>query len=492
MQVLTPTTAAQRIVRRASAGNRPTPADYEAHLVIQDKHEQIVAYRPNRAQLDFREKRTGRDLVLKARQMGLSTEIQAQNFVEANVRRVRSATLAHDDKGTSLLRSMAERFWLGLPETMRPPRGLDNATTTTYPVTGSEVTIVTAGGRNKGRAGTYSIVHGSEVAFWPDAGAIMAGLMQGVPTGGSIVLESTPNGAQGWFYERCMEALDGDSDWTLHFYPWYWDDGYRLDADIALPLTDDEQRLMAEHSLDVQQIAWRRSKQRELGRLFQQEYPEDPRTCFLVSGNGYFSDIRALDDVYTAPTNATPAPGHAYTAGLDFAQTSDFTVLSIGDVPARCEVELIRLNKLSWSEMRGRVVTACKRWGVKTLFAEANSMGSTNIEELAKELRAADTPTQIVAFQTTAQSKPPLISGLHWALDEGGLKLLPDPVGRQEINTFVASQTINGNWKYEAANGGHDDTVIGRALMWHGMSTPVSFTFGDAPRSLSDLFGGIG
>ena len=213
--------------------------DYWPLLRIQDKRDNLIPLRLNRVQKHLLANLTGRDLVLKARQMGLSTAIQADQFVTAITRRTRSATLAHDDAGTALLRRMAERFWVNLPDDVRPARGLDNATTTTYPQTGSEVFIATAGSKNKGRAGTYTRVHGSEVAFWPDAAATMAGLMQGVPDTGQVVLESTPNGAQGWFYERCMEALDGNGVWTLHFFPWWWDDGYRLPLEAGETLDYD-------------------------------------------------------------------------------------------------------------------------------------------------------------------------------------------------------------------------------------------------------------
>ena len=100
-------------------------------------------------------------------------------------------------------------------------------------------------------------------------------------------------------------------------------------------------------------------------------------------------------------------------------------------------------------------------------------MGSTNIEELEKELHAIGAPTKLQSFHTTSQSKPPLITGLHYALDEGGLKLLPDSAGRHELNTFAAFQSPSGAWKYEAANGGHDDTVIARALAWRALTRPT-------------------
>lgn len=442
------------------------------NLFIQDKDDRVIPYVPNRAQLEFRWRMTGRDLVLKARQLGMSTEIQAHHFERAVTERARCATLAHDDAGTQFLRRMADRFWQNLPDGIQPPRGIDNATTVTYPQTGSEVFIATAGSRNKGRAGTYRLVHGSEVAFWTDAAAVMAGLMQGVPEDGEIVLESTPNGATGWFYERCMEALDGESDWTLHFLAWWWDEAYALalDAGETLePYAADEQVLMDAEGLTPEQIKWRRKKQRELGRLFAQEYPEDPRTCFLVSGLGYFSDIVDLERVFSAPTDAQYNPNHRYLAGLDFAQQNDYLSLHVGDVTTLEEVALWHVNRRSWGDMRRGVLEYCLKWHVSELYAEANSIGAPNIEELRKEFAAAGCKTQITPFETTAQSKPMLITGFHWGMDEGGLKLLPDPTGKQEIHAYTAAQTANGHWKYEGLP--HDDTVIGRALLWYGMST---------------------
>lgn len=442
-------------------------SDYAAALVILDKRAQIVPYTPNAVQQSFIDNRTGRDLILKARQQGISTAIQADYFTTAVTRTSLQATLAHDADTTQKLRRMADRFYKGLPDHLRPPRGLDNATTTTYRNTGSEVTIATAGSTDVGRGGTYTHVHGSEVAFWRDAAGILAGLIQGVTPDGLIALESTPNGAQGWFYERCMEALDGDTTWKLHFFPWWHDAGYTLPVVEPLVYSDDEARLVEAHGLTAGQIAWRRAKQKELGRLFAQEYPEDPETCFLTSGDGYFDDITDLERVFAAPTNATPTPGHRYVAAFDFAQTNDYCAMSVIDETTKEEVELWRDNKKPWGDMRARCYQTCRKWGVHTLWPEKNSMGSTNIEELHKEFKRQGLETNIQPFDTTAESKPMIVVGFHWAIDEGGLKLLPDPTGRQEIRQYKAKQSPSGAWQYEGKP--HDDTVMVRMIAAHAV-----------------------
>lgn len=467
-----------------------TPEEVRDALKILDKYDNSIRFVPNKAQVDFRKHKKGRDLLLKARQMGFSTDIQAGHFEAVATRSARAVTLAHDDETTQKLRRMAKRFWESLPAHRRPKRVLDNATTTLYAGTGSEVTIATAGSVNLGRGGTYGLVHGSEVAFWKDASAIMGGMMQGVPIGyGEITLESTPNGAQGWFYDRCMEALDGNSDWALHFYAWWWDNDYRLALDDGevLDFSDDERALIAAHDLSPEQIKWRRKKQRELGRLFAQEYPEDPRTCFLTSGQGYFSDIADLERVFSAPTDAVYNPAHRYVAAFDFGQANDYSAVSVIDATTLEEVDLWRANRIPWGDIRARALATCQKWHVQTLHPERNSMGGTNIEELNKEFAAAGCKTTIAPFDTTPQSKPMMVTALHWALDEGGLKLLPDAAGKQEIYAYTASQLPSGAWKFEGLP--HDDTVIARMGAWHGMNAGTVFGIQNS-QELTDFFSG--
>lgn len=449
---------------KARALSRSSAVNYRDHLYILDKNERVIPFAPNAVQRDYLARRTSRNLILKARQQGISTIIQADHFVTAISETALIATLAHDDQTTQKLRRMAARFYDNLPAAIRPPRGLDNATTTTYPLTQSEVTIVTAGSKNAGRGGTYGRVHGSEVAFWKDAESVMAGIMQGVPDRGVIDLESTPNGAQGWFYEKCMAALEGRGDWSLFFYEWWWADEYRipLEDGESLDYTDIERQLITTHGLTANQIKWRRKKVDELKHLFLQEYPEDPRSCFLRSGLGYMGDIELA---FTAPVDAQPQAGHEYYAGLDFGQQNDFTVCSVIDKTTMRQVALLRVNQLAWADMRRQVRDLCKRWGVKVLKPETNSMGSTNIEALQNEFYADGVRTSIVPFTTTNATKTAGMATLRESLtDARGLRLLPDAVQKHEMSGLQAKQTLLGVWQIEAPANEHDDIPIANML----------------------------
>lgn len=443
-------------------------------LYILDKQQKVIPFLPKRAQEHFLAHMTGRDLILKARQMGFSTAIEAWLFKEALSKTARIGILAHDDETTQKMRDMHQLFYDQLPERRRPARAINNATRTYYPHTKSMVYIGTAGNTKQGRGGTYSHVHGSEVAFWKDAGQTLAGLMQGVPDDGYIVLESTPNGARGWFYQQCMDAIDGKGIWALHFYAWWWDDGYQipLEPDEVLEYTGEEQALVDEHGLSPAQIKWRRNKINELHESFKQEYPEDPYSCFLASGNSYFGNI---EHVFVASKLLAPLPGRRYIAGLDFGQADDYTVLAIFDAQSFEMVAMLRINRLLWQEMRRQISIWANRFHADVI-GEANSMGETNIELLQSGETLADgsriDPISLTPFDTTPQSKPPLIQGLHHALHESGMTLLDDPVIKHEFRSFISRQSASGHWAYEAAGDEHDDTVIACALAWHGINLP--------------------
>lgn len=434
-------------------------------LWILDKNKNLVRFHWNNAQRDFHSKRTGRDLVLKARQLGFSSYIQGELFRRAVTKTITSITLAHDSDTTAKLRLMADRFYDNCKYgNVQPERKYANASLTTYPYLNSSCTIATAGNVTTGRGDTYTDLHGSEVAFWPDAESIIAGAMQGGNP--DVILESTPNGAQGFFYELCMEALSKNGVWALHFYPWWWDASYRIPVllDEQLHYTDEEKELATRYNLHPDHIKWRRNKQAELKHLFKQEYPEDPITCFLTSGNSYFGD---LSNVFTAPMNVEYHPDHRYFAGLDFGQSSDYTAMPVLDLTIKHQVDLLHINKLSWAEQRRRIVQTYNKWHVERMGAEWNSIGSVNGEALIND------GLQIVPFETNNESKAFIMSSLYEGVHTNGWKLQNWPVERHEMQTFVSTQLPSGIWRLAADGEGHDDTVMGLAIAHYTCTVPM-------------------
>lgn len=72
-------------------------------------------------------------------------------------------------------------------------------------------------------------------------------------------------------------------------------------------------------------------------------------------------------------------------------------------------------------------------------------------------------------FQTTAQSKGPLIDSLALAFEKAEISVLNDPVLMGELQAYTLERLPSGRFRYGAPEGMHDDTVIALALAWHGV-----------------------
>jgi hypothetical protein len=465
---------------QTNIANDPIRFAYDL-LMVMDKYRRLTPLRYNRAQLDYIGKRSKRDLILKARQLGFSTAIQAEMFRLATTGAESTLTMADKDENTAKLRRIIQRYYDHLPPHMpRPIRSEDNASVTVYPIIGSEVSVATAGSRTSGRASSYTRVHGSEVAYWKDADWIIAGALQAVPEHGDtwVVFESTANGTDNWFYTECMRAMRGDSEWKFHFYEWWWDDEYALslDPDETLEYDDVEIALATKHNLSPEQIKWRRKKQRDLGDLFQQEYPESPEAAFLTSGRGVFQ----LDkpNLFTACHEDRSIIGFpvwiaddyvaddksVHVLSCDWGQSPDSTVVSIMDSTTYREIALYITGKRDYEYIIDDIVKLAQHYNVKYIVPEKNSM-RMQINFLLKGVQAAmpDNTPRISPFNMDLRRKDELVKLMQQGINMG-LRLLDNPVAKHELRIFEAQQNSTGSWSYAAPVGSHDDTVIARML----------------------------
>jgi len=116
-------------------------------------------------------------------------------------------------------------------------------------------------------------------------------MMQTVPDlpGTSVILESTAYGHNS-FYQLWQRSVAGETDYMPIFISWAMMEEYRRKVDDDFKMTAEEAKLAELHNLDVEQIAWRRAKIRELRgeEYFQQEYPLEPSEAFVSTGHDSF------------------------------------------------------------------------------------------------------------------------------------------------------------------------------------------------------------
>ncbi|MEK7500454.1 MAG: hypothetical protein AAB649_07705 [Patescibacteria group bacterium] len=272
------------------------PRFAEHFLKIRTKSGSIEPFVFNKAQvylherLEAQKKVTGkvRALILKGRQLGCSTYVQARDFhIVTTTRGMKAYIITHDAEATKNLFDMTKRYNDDMPEGLIPKPDTSSAKELKFSALNSSYAVGTAGNKSVGRSQTIQIFHGSEVAYWPHAEDHAKGILQAVPNelGTEIILESTANGIGNYFYNMWISATTGQSDFQAIFIPWYWQPEYtdnHPDNKIA-PLTDEEEEFLGQHAdngLTREHLFWRRKKILEFSNdyetareLFNVEYP---------------------------------------------------------------------------------------------------------------------------------------------------------------------------------------------------------------------------
>lgn len=317
----------------------------ENFLKIRDKSAQIIPFKLNKAQnivlghimKDEKEGKPKRYIVLKARQMGLSTLFEALIFHDTITHENKnSLIIAHEEQASTNLFNMSKLYYECLPDVLKPMKKYANGKVLSFenptnddkekaqnPGLRSKISIATAGAGEVGRSSTIHNLHASEVAFFPDAKTTMLGLLQAVPDQPNtlVVLESTANGVGDWFHEMWLKAERGENEFTPIFLPWFIQPEYtrpfRSEAEkeqfiaevstVTRNANGEEVRtyeweLKEKFGLTWEQLNWRRwtiaNKCQGDEMLFMQEYPSTPQEAFISSGRPKFS-IQALKKYQT-------------------------------------------------------------------------------------------------------------------------------------------------------------------------------------------------
>jgi len=250
-------------------------------------------YIHQRLEAQLSERGRVRALILKGRQQGCSTYIQARYFHKIITSKGKKAfILTHEKEATQTLFGMAKRFYDNLEPGLCPRADTSNAKELVFSVFDSGYAVGTAGNKGVGRSQTIQLFHGSEVGFWPNAEEHSKGVLEAVSrsAGTEIILESTANGLGNYFHNMWQAASEGKSDFQAIFVPWYWDSEYAVPLNGMKPNEEEEQLLSfyAHDGLTPEHLAWRRlvisdkSKDYNIGlEFFKQEYPFTAREAFL-------------------------------------------------------------------------------------------------------------------------------------------------------------------------------------------------------------------
>jgi phage terminase large subunit-like protein len=203
----------------------------------------------------------------------------------------------------------------------------------------------------------------------------------------------------------------------------------------------------------------RRAAEMARDRVPERTYRQEWLAEFIEDGGSVFRNIAAC---LTAPLDATPEAhkGHHIIAGADWARESDYTTFSVGCATCRQEVARDRFNQVDYHVQTQRLQALAERWQPVSILTELNSIGLP-VHEMLQRMGLP-----VVGFTTTAQSKPPLIENMALAFERGEWAWQADPVWTAELEAYERTVSpTTGRSSYSAPAGGHDDSVIARALM---------------------------
>ena len=444
-------------------------------------------------------KETGRvrAIILKARQMGLSTYTTGRVFWKSYFNAYnKSVVMAHDAATSDALFSMSRNTIYNMSDTFRPVLKKSNAKEIMFEHNDSGYRLYTAGAPEAGRGTTPTIAHLSEVAFWGHDEKILAGLFQGISQaeGTEVILESTANGVGNSFHRLWQGAVKGENEYIAIFVPWYLMSEYRRKAPEGFERTTDEEVLITRYNLDDDQLYWRRLKIAEGGEdKFRQEYPATPEEAFIVSGSNVFN-IEKLSKLVPQPILAKrefnfessmmedlrdgsieifkyPTFEDAFAIGADVSLGvgKDYSTAVV--INANREVcAVYRSNTIDPSQFGDLLFYLGRYYNNALLAVESNSMGIATLNRLTqmgylnmyyqtKMANVSKEEGSRIGWRTTSASKPAIIGFLKNAIEQEEI-WIPSRVIIGELMNYVADDSGKTN----AIVGQNDDTVIALAI----------------------------
>lgn len=465
------------------------------NFYIKNKQAKKVLFYPKKAQIHYLQHRTGRDYVLKARQLGITTLEQLRKLKRALLEpNVTVVTIAHERTKTNDIFGITRYAWDNLPEAFKDLYEVkyDNVRELHFGATGSRyyVDLDT-------RSGTVNDLHISELSKIKDLDDLFAGSLETVPKEGTITLETTANGLN-QSHELWLESIAGKNEFTPHFYNWTWDEEYH-----ALPPVSNKWReeykvlakkyglipnIQEDFALSDAQFYWYFLKARRNKEKVKQEYPTVYQEAFLSSSASVFD----LSDVTTMkPPEVVEVwkgvqiykkeeEDHRYIIGCDTSEGvgNDGTaieIIDITDVKDIVNVASYNDTTIRPDQTADKLIALGKRYNNAFVIPERNSSGLTTVLRLQEKgykslfvNRTIDKKTKKskreYGWRTTSTNRDVMIDDFIEAYEDEVLSIA-SMYAIQQMKTFVRKP----NGKREHDDGYHDDNLFALFLAIQGI-----------------------
>jgi len=420
-------------------------------------------------------------LVLKSRQIGISTIIQAYSaWLTVFYDNVVIGIISKDGKEATdfarAIRGMVEK----IPEWMKPPRGplgrgFAKRTEQSFILTNGSKVFASPVNPNapdktlRGKALTFLVideaafVHHIDTAWTSLVPALSTSQMQArkanVPYG-TVVL-STPNKTVGigeWYFRRYSKAVDRDDIFEPFVIHWK----------MIPELADDP--------------IWYKT-QCQLFDNDQRKIAQELELKFLPAEGSFFEPetVERVQDAVQKPIEklklfngevwkfANPIPGRYYISGVDTAPEhgEDKSAMTIWDYETmeqvaeyrgKCKVlDYVKVVKVMASQYPGLIVVESNSYGNQVVEQLNNSEFS---HMMYKEKRGRTTVLPGIA--TTPKTRPLMIDALYSYITE-----FPESVKSERLALEIAGLVTKTSGKVEADSGCHDDLVLSSSVVMY-------------------------
>ncbi len=441
---------------------------------IRDKNSQLITYKRNRAQREFAENAHTRNIILKSRQLGFSTE-EAIDTLDDTVftPNFDSLFIAQDLKtAEEIFDNKVHLTWKNLPKELKDlwDQERSSARRMKFGFGDGRYSSITVD--NTGRSGTFNRVHITELPIlyekYPKrAKEVLEGTIPAVPMDGRVDIESTARGDSGPFYEMFWEAWergepDTKIDYKAHFYNWTYDDNEISKISEPLEVPKEFQDYQKKHGLSDTQITYYYLKWVSLNKDWQalfREYPTTPEEAFAYAGEKFFANekiefqkqfVKKGEKQGDWTIFEEPEATHYYGIGADVSEgvgKDHSTAVVIDFKPLVPKVvATYKNNKITPDNFAFELKDKGMKYHKALVAPENNSMGYATVSKLneiynnvyrqVKHDKSTNKKSTKLGWKTGPSTKPKMLHDLKTAINEDGIQI-PSQEILKELRSYT-------------------------------------------------------
>jgi len=484
---------------------------------IKNKQGAVIRFKLKASQRRLLSNLHSRNILLKARQLGMSTFIAVLFLDECLFKQNVSAAIVADkiENGKNIFKKI-DFAWTQFPAPLKAALGLESSSDSSSEMSWSNGSSIKVG--TTLHSGTYQCLHISEYgpmcAQSPEkADDIKKSALPTVPAdGGLVFIESTAEGEGNDFHQMCMDAMELEqklripnsnggkrelfpTEYKFFFFPWYEEAEYRIKGNVEIPrrlvLYFDELQKSQGITLDIEQKNWYTLTEKDLKHRMKEQHPSTKEEAFLSSGNKQFNPEileRKMREEVREPEfvdgdfviYSQYKRGHAYGIGADVGDgvgldSSTACVIDFTENAVAATYKSSTIDPINFAFDLARIGTV---YGGAIIAPENNRTGAatcSKLHEIYSNVYQQEIMGHIerkmttrIGWATNAATKPRMMSELKAAIEADDDSLaIPDPTILREARMYAKEDNlIIASATQLLKTTKHFDLLIATAIAW--------------------------